>query len=313
MLIFMPIWALLGNVGYMSIVTAIMLVRNQQHILPTTVGYLLRHLGVHRVVIADNGSNDSTPKILKCLSEADERVRWLDASGPYLQAEIINELAREAYRNGADWIIPNDADEFFWFGGRQFRDLDLSSKVGAVTLEVCNFVQWRWIKKEHTRALETMIFSARPLGTQESARLLVEQAQIAFIQQKYPPKLMLRASLTITIHKGNHDADDVPGDRVSLGDAQVLHAPLRARNSLDARIENARRVEEVGAKGDVSWHLRRLLRIPKMEDEWKSNSTRFGEIGPPNRKSSLCLDLRLHKIARKQLLFSTRFHKALVE
>jgi Glycosyl transferase family 2 len=112
-----------------------MLVRNEQYVLPVTVGYLLSVLGVDRVVIADNGSNDSTRKILQRLSEANERCRWLDASGPYLQTEIVNELAREACRNGTSWIIPNDADEFFWFGGRKLQNIHFSSKVGAVILE----------------------------------------------------------------------------------------------------------------------------------------------------------------------------------
>jgi len=300
----------------MSIVTAIMLVRNEQYVLPTTVGYLLAGLGVHRVVIADNGSTDSTPKILQRLSTADERVRWLDASGPFLQAEIMNELAREACHNGANWIIPNDADEFFWFGGRRFRDLDLSPKAGAVILGARNFVQWYWINKDHSHALETMIFSANPVGRNTNARELVEQEQIAAVQVECAPKLILRASLTTVLHKGNHDADGVAGDRVSLGDAEVLHAPLRARNGLDARMEHARRVEEVGVQGDTSWHLRRLLRIKeqaRIEYEWKWNSTRFGEIGLPNRKSWLRFDLRLRRIARAQRSFSTRLHAGLVE
>jgi glycosyltransferase involved in cell wall biosynthesis len=299
-----------------SSATAIMLVRNEQHILPITVGYLLSVLGVDRVVIADNGSTDSTPKILQRLSEADERCRWLDASGPYRQAEIVNELAREACHNGASWIIPNDADEFFWFGGRKFQDLHLSSKTGAVILEVRNFVQWYWVEKDHPHALETMFFSADPVGKVSNGQQLVAQGQIAFVQIKYPPKLMLRASLTTIIHKGNHDADVVVGDRVSLSDAEVLHAPLRARNGLYARMEKAQRVEELEVQGAQSWHLRRLLRIKSavnIDDEWKANSTRFGRIGPADRRRRLLFDLRLRRIARTQHSFAGRIHAGLVD
>ncbi len=100
-----------------------MLVRNEQNILPLSAGYLLHELNVDRLVIADNGSTDGTRTVLRRLASIDERVKWLDASGPYLQAEIVTGLAREAWRDGADWILPNDADEFFWFGGRPLHTL----------------------------------------------------------------------------------------------------------------------------------------------------------------------------------------------
>jgi hypothetical protein len=161
-----------------------------------------------------------------------------------------------------------------------------------------------------------MLFSANPVGKESDSQQLVEQGQIAFVQIKYPPKLMLRASLTTIIHKGNHDADGVVGDRLRLTDAEVLHAPLRARDGLSARMEKAQRVEEIGVQGAQSWHLRRLLRIKEAEsidDEWKANSVRFGRIGPADRRRRPLLDLRLRRIARAQRSFVDRVFAGLVD
>ena len=99
------------------IVTAIMIVRNEQNILPISVGYLLNNVRVDRLIVADNGSTDSTVEILSRLSQIDARVRWTNVAGPWHQAEVATGLAREAYRDGANWIIVNDADEFFFHRG----------------------------------------------------------------------------------------------------------------------------------------------------------------------------------------------------
>jgi glycosyltransferase involved in cell wall biosynthesis len=289
--------------------TAIILVRNEQFIIPVTIGYLLNMLGVHRILVADNGSTDATRIILQRLCKADERVRWLDASGPYLQQEITNGLMREACHNGADWIIPNDADEFFWFGGRKLQELEIAPKTGALLLDVRNFVPWYCTSDDYPHALERLVFSADPIGEQSDAQRLVEKHEIAFLQIKYPPKLMLRASVDTVIHKGNHDAEGVMGERVWRQDAQVLHAPLRARNNLLARLEKARRIEELGAQGTESWHLRRLLRMDQtmgIDEEWRANSTLFGRIGTAGRKRRLSLDLRLRWIAQRQRSFAAR-------
>lgn len=223
------------------IVTAIMMVRNEQNILPISVGYLLNNVRVDRLIIADNGSTNSTVEILSRLSQIDGRVRWTDVAGPWHPAEVATGLAREAHRDGANWIIVNDADEFFFIEGRKFRDVFVSTNAGALILEVRNFAQWSWVHSDHLHATEKMVFSASPVGDLASARRRVEGGEISFLQIKYPPKLILRGSPSLVVHRGNHDADGVDGDRIQLPEAEVLHAPLRAREHLYARIANGKK------------------------------------------------------------------------
>jgi glycosyltransferase involved in cell wall biosynthesis len=283
-------------------ITAIMLVRNEENILRTSVGYLLYHLRVHQIIIADNGSTDSTRSIAQQLSTGDERVEWTDVTGPYRQSEITTGIAREAYLKGSDWILANDADEFFWLGSHDIHNLCASKSAGAYAFSVRNFVQWRWVLRDHPRSCETMVFSVRSVGPRETARQRVESKQLAFVQAPYLPKLFVRAAQSLVIHQGNHGADGFDGEAIKLDGAEVLHAPIRSRGSVIDRVDRGQRVAELGLPDNFGWTVRRLTHLApaELEDEWRMNSTIGGLIGPLGQKKWLRLDLRLRRIAQSQ-------------
>lgn len=166
----------------MTTIAAVMMVRNEQSILATSVGHLLNFVGVDYLMIGDNGSTDATPKLLELIAQNEPRVRWTDVSGPWSPSPILTGFAREFYRKGVDWIIPCDADEFIWSRRHTIRELCSSKMIGGFVFNLRNFVQWSWIKKEHPWAVETMILSTSPIGTQADAQKLVEDEEIAFVQ-----------------------------------------------------------------------------------------------------------------------------------
>lgn len=287
-------------------ITAIMMVRNNENILRTSIGYLLNHLKVDQIIIADNGSSDSTKTIAQKFCELDERVEWMDVAGPYDMATIVSGIAREAYTKGSEWILANDVDEFFWFGPHDIRQLCVSKSIGAYILSVCNFVQWRWVRSDHPRSTETMIFSVRPVGKRETARARVEGRQIAYLEAPYAPKLLLRAAPSLRIEAGNHNAEGIDGERIELAGAEVLHAPMRSRQSVLDRVEQGRRVAELGKPDNFGWHVRRLSKLSEseLEEEWRMNSTICGRIGPRGDKRWLRLDFRLRRISLSQNRFA---------
>ena len=114
-----------------------------------------------------------------------------------------------------------------------------------------------------------------------------------------PSKYLWRAARSLTIGKGNHGARGIdPAAVKPLPRLQILHAPLRAFDGLQRRIENARRLP-LGGPPEQSWHLRRLLGLSteELRWEWHANSTKWGGIGPPGRRARMALDLRLRRIA----------------
>lgn len=91
------------------------MVRDEADVIGFTVAHMLAE--VDAVVVADNLSTDDTRAILDQLAaEHPGRLLVVDDFDPsYRQSEKMSELARRArLQLGADWVIPFDADEWWY-------------------------------------------------------------------------------------------------------------------------------------------------------------------------------------------------------
>ena len=255
-------------------VFGISIVRNEADIIRVNVLHHLS-LGLDCLLIVDNGSSDGTDRELQRLSR-DKRVRWRRNDSPYRQSEIITGLAREAFRNGADWVVPMDADEFWWAPKKNFREVLALSTAGAIRVEIVNFIQRRGQDRVSPEALLNMTRRvAQPIGPAERCLELVESREIAFLEMMYPPKWISRASETIEIAAGNHEVSGVEGSYEDTDEIICLHAPLRSRCGLEAKAAVGRRQEEAGWPDGVGWQASRWLRLQKegsLDEEWAANS-----------------------------------------
>ena len=133
-------------------IVGVTLVRNVADIIAVTVRYHLG-LGLDEVRILDNDSTDGTPDVLQQLAADDDRVRWRSAPGEYQQAELVTALAQEASRDGADWIVPFDADEFWYAPCESFRSVLERTTAGALRAQVVNYIQTRDQSRREASAL----------------------------------------------------------------------------------------------------------------------------------------------------------------
>jgi hypothetical protein len=121
--------------------SAVMMVKDEASILSVNLAYH-RSLGVDVFWIVDNGTTDETTSILEYEQRVHGDVQWWSEADRFAQSDMTTALAAEAIKAGADWILPIDADEFWWTAEGSFRrKLQEADRVGAIVRSVDNCVQ----------------------------------------------------------------------------------------------------------------------------------------------------------------------------
>jgi glycosyltransferase involved in cell wall biosynthesis len=198
-----------------------LLVRDEQDIVRENLDFHLAQ-GVDEVIVTDNGSEDATGEILR---EYESRgvVRLLfEASDDYSQGRWVTRMARLAATEGADWVINNDADEFWWPRAGSLRSIfeQLSDEVGLVVARRENFVP----RPE----------DGRPFWERMTLR---ERESLNPLGKPLPPKLAHRADPEISVAQGNHKVEGARlGERLDDGSIEILHFPMRTYAQFENKI-----------------------------------------------------------------------------
>lgn len=184
-------------------VWAVCMVRNEEDV----IGHSIRHLlnqGVDHVLVADNLSTDGTPEILAMLARQDPRVHIAqDRVDAFYQSEKTSRLARVAWSCGADWVVPFDADEFWFARGETLKQFFAGREGG---LAYANFHHMVASTDDH-----------RPL---EDVEFVMDASP------SFPSKVTVRAHPLVVLLDGNHDAMRVGG--VEQSRLYVAHAKYRS-------------------------------------------------------------------------------------
>lgn len=156
-------------------IAAVCTTLNEADIIGATLAHLYAE-GVGNVYIADK-STDGTRDVL-----AQFPCRVYDDNEPcHRQPYWTAKLAQQAFEDGADWVIPFDADEFWIAPGSTLADVFslVPANVGKLYAQMFHHYDWEW--KE-----------AKP---------------------KPFPKVAFRAAAGVQVNNGNHEAT-VAGEAV---------------------------------------------------------------------------------------------------
>ncbi len=277
-------------------VVGLYLVRNEADIIETNLRHHFAAV-IDEAIVIDNGSTDGTIEIVAHL-RTDLPVQLSSEVGPMYQAERVTRMARLATLQGADWVLPIDADEFWVGAGAPFREVleEAPSDARALFVEVVNFVQRRDVLVAAPACVASM--TMRPpfaVGPVDEVSRMVRAEEIGWVEAAYTPKCILRARPDITVATGNHLTGIEGG--VHTDRATCLHAPMRALSTLTAKLDHGRRHAEAGGPREAAWHLKRwwqMARERTLGREWEALSYEDGAILVAGRRHELVADDRLH-------------------
>ena len=115
-----------------------LLVRDEEDVLEANITYHLEQ-GVDLLIVTDNLSVDGTRDILESYEKAGHLHYILETDDDFSQSDWVTRMARMASTDyGADWVINNDADEFWWP-----KEGNLKSTLEAIP----ESIEWVWARR----------------------------------------------------------------------------------------------------------------------------------------------------------------------
>lgn len=187
---------------------------------------------VDHMIVVDNASGDGTREILAELEWQLPLDVMDDPEVAYHQSARMSFLAAKAAERGADWIVPFDADELWYWRGGRIRD-ELADLKGVDIVEAALY--------NHFPS------GIDPIGDDPFETICFRQAKPAPL-----PKVAFRWRKGATIHQGNHGVDlEGPTTRIS-GGLEIRHFPYR---SAEQFVKKARNGAAAYAATDLPEHV----------------------------------------------------------
>ena len=202
-----------------------LLVRNEQDVIAENILFHY-HQGVGGFIVMDNLSTDATVEVVRDLAHSIPIELRHQQDDTYSQSVWVTEMARAAATDHyADWVINNDADEFW-----MFPDFDARHYLNGFADDVCGVV----LKRHNAVLIEDAIwdgFDAHPCFTE-----LFELQSLNQLGSPLPGKCLHRASNQVTVQQGNHSVSGLPGPTVHCDRARILHFPYRRFQQYQSKI-----------------------------------------------------------------------------
>jgi glycosyltransferase involved in cell wall biosynthesis len=259
-----------------------LLVRDEQDIVRENLDFHLAQ-GVDEVIVTDNGSEDATVEILREYESQGVLRLLLEPTDDYSQGRWVTRMARLAATEGADWVINNDADEFWWPRAGSLKSIfdRLGDEVGLVVARRQNFVP----RPE----------DGRPFWERMTLR---ERESLNPLGKPLPPKLAHRAHPEIAVAQGNHKVEGAQlGERLDDGSIEILHFPMRTYGQFENKIVKGGRAyarnRELPQRTGRTWR-----RLYEAWEEGRLRDHYDGDVVAGGSRADLVEDTRLRDFLR---------------
>lgn len=252
------------------------LVKNEADIIEANIR-THANLGVDAFVVMDNNSDDGTREILATLQKEFELI-IIDEKGNYQQAKWMKRLANIAKKElNADWIINNDADEFWIPQNRKSLKENLAFKGSVLTVN-----RYNMILDEDCHSgdfFASTHYVKNPVSY--SKQTLLDNENISLVLTKIGPKTIVNPNGLVEIRGGNHKAWHIANtyeylfkkyDRISkFDDIIVFHYQFRSYKQFEKNIKNRKILLASKKHIRMGAHYRRWVKLyneGKLEKEF---------------------------------------------
>jgi hypothetical protein len=181
-------------------------------------------MGVDYVIATDNRSVDGTTELLRDYERRGVLRYLFEGDDDYSQHRWVTRMARMAHAEfGADWVINNDADEFWWPARG-----DLKETLGAVPPECAA------VKAERLNFVPRTFGSERFFADEMTVK---ERRSFNALGNPLPGKVCHRGFADIDVLQGNHLAAragvNLPTEPAGI---EILHFPMRSYEQFQRKI-----------------------------------------------------------------------------
>lgn len=226
-------------------VWGICLAKNEADIIEHTVRHFLRQ-GFDGLIVIDNGSTDGTIEILRNIAQTDDRLFIGEDREPaYHQGRKTSYLAHLAWKAGADWVVPFDADEQ-WF---------------APTVTVPEF-----LRASRAEVVECAIHDVYPALPESVLDLAKDRPMQIDLDPTGWVKVAFRARRWLWVEIGNHGVDSAGPRQAGLS---LRHFQYRSLAHVTRKVNDGRAAVAMafGDTASVASHWRELSQLSSVDLE----------------------------------------------
>lgn len=240
-----------------------LLVRDEIDIIRQNIIFHLER-GIDHIIATDNGSHDGTRELLHEFARSGILTLLDEPEQNYAQSQWVTRMAlmaRERY--GADWVLNNDADEF-WIPSAHSLKEDLESVDADVLPCGRRNMVFACDSDDRSPWEERLVYrvampSPRPILDDP----ILDPLPCPYFYLALPPKLLLRTARLKTVKQGNHAAEFEGRARRQETSIRIFHFPIRSRNQFEQKIlqGGAAYARNEDAPLAWGWHWRRWFRM----------------------------------------------------
>jgi len=208
-----------------------LVVRDEADILETQLRYH-RVQGVDFFLVLDHRSLDNTREQLTAYEDKGW-LKWFAIDQLQRdQGRWVTALAQRAYRDyGADWVINNDADEFWWVSQGNLKSY-LAAVPTAYRLVYAPRVNF-WAPNDQPAEANAPFWKTM---------CLQQATPLNFLGEPLSGKICHRGEANIEVHHGNHSVAPMQPEDIAPPQAEtalkILHFPIRNYPQFEQKIRN---------------------------------------------------------------------------